>query len=105
MKNINDLPLYEDEYVHFAKTKNDEFYHEALLAYQKANEVVELAKQERLEAAKKIAMMVKLRDLDEFIDKSLDPEKFKGLTAQEKLNHLIRKGRYVYGQSQRVFAN
>ena len=103
MASIKPEIIAEEELVSFAQSRNDEFYQEALDDYQRANEVVKLAKEERARAVHKLAMLVKLKDSEDYARESLNQKEYENLTLQEKLSRNIKNGRYRYGQSKAAY--
>lgn len=83
----------------FARQSGNEFYTNALAAYDTANEVLALALAERDAALQKLAMQVKLCDAEAYAEFGIDWDAMDDMTDGDKLVHLIKKGRFRIGQT------
>lgn len=88
-----------EDMVDFARNSGNEFYANALSAYDTAQEVFEMALTERDAAFHKLAMQIKLADADEYIKVGLDWDAMDDMSGGEKINHLISKGKFRIGHT------
>lgn len=88
-----------EDMVDFARQSGNEFYAAALAAYDTAQQVMDLAQEERDAAFHKLAMQIKLADSEAYIKVGLDWDAMDKMDPGEKIQHLISKGKFRMGHT------